>query len=283
MREIIQETLIDSLKLIPFLLIAFLIIEFIEHKLTQKNKKILIKSKKYGPILGSLLGVIPQCGFSVMATNLYITKIISLGTLIAIYLSTSDEMLPILISQNAPINKILTILLIKVLFAILYGIIIDTIINKKGNKEKETFNICEEEDCHCEKGILKPAIKHTIHIVVFILIINFIINTVFTYIGEDLLSKLLLKESIFAPFVTSLIGLIPNCGASVILTELYLNNAINLPSLISGLLTGSGTAILVLFKSNKNLKENISILILLYILGAISGLTIQIINLLIKM
>ena len=130
MKEIIQETLIDTLKLIPFLLIAFLIIEFIEHKLTNKNKKALAKSKKYGPIIGSLLGIIPQCGFSVMATNLYITKIISLGTLIAIYLSTSDEMLPILISQNAPINKIITILLIKVLFAILYGIIIDIIINK---------------------------------------------------------------------------------------------------------------------------------------------------------
>ena len=281
MKEIIQETLIDTLKLIPFLLIAFLIIEFIEHKLTNKNKKALAKSKKYGPIIGSLLGIIPQCGFSVMATNLYITKIISLGTLIAIYLSTSDEMLPILISQNAPINKIITILLIKVLFAILYGIIIDIIINKKRKNLKETFHICEEEDCHCEKGILKSAIKHTFHIITFILIINFIINIIFTYIGENMLSKLLLKDSILSPFLTSLIGLIPNCGASVILTELYLNNAINLSSLISGLLTGSGTAILVLFKSNKNIKENIFILILLYILGALSGLIIQIINLLI--
>lgn len=281
MKEIIQETLLDTLKLIPFLLIAFLIIEFIEHKLTNKNKKVLTKSKKYGPILGSLLGVIPQCGFSVMATNLYITRIISLGTLIAIYLSTSDEMLPILISQNAPINKIVTILLIKVLFAILYGIIIDIIINKKRKNKNETFSICEEDDCHCEKGILKPAIKHTLHIITFILIINFIINIIFTYVGEDLLSKLLLKDSIFAPFIASLIGLIPNCGASVILTELYLNNAINLPALISGLLTGSGTAILVLFKSNKNIKENIFILILLYILGALSGLIIQLINILI--
>lgn len=281
MKEIIQETLLDTLKLIPFLLIAFLIIEFIEHKLTNKNKKVLTKSKKYGPILGSLLGVIPQCGFSVMATNLYITRIISLGTLIAIYLSTSDEMLPILISHNAPIDKIVTILLIKVLFAILYGIIIDIIINKKRKNENETFSICKEDDCHCEKGILKPAIKHTLHIVTFILIINFIINIIFTYVGEDLLSKLLLKDSIFAPFIASLIGLIPNCGASVILTELYLNNALNLPALISGLLTGSGTAILVLFKSNKNIKENIFILILLYILGALSGLIIQLINILI--
>jgi len=216
-----------------------------------------------------------------MATNLYITRIISLGTLIAVYLSTSDEMLPILISKNAPINEIIKILLIKILFSILYGIIIDNIIIKKSTKEKETFSICKEEHCHCEKGILKPAIKHTIHIVLFIFIINFIINIIFTYIGEDLLSKLLLKDSLFGPFVTSLIGLIPNCGASVILTELYLNNAINISALISGLLTGSGTAILVLFKSNKNIKENISILLLLYILGSISGIFIQIVKLLI--
>lgn len=281
MIDIILDTLLDTLKLIPFLLIAFIIIEFIEHKITAKNKKILTKTKKYGPILGSLLGIIPQCGFSVMATNLYVTRIISLGTLIAIYLSTSDEMLPILISENAPVNKIITILLIKLLFAILYGIIIDLIISKKKIKQTECFEICEEEDCHCKDGIVIPAIKHTSHIIIFILIINFVLNILFTYIEESLLSKILLKDSIFSPFVTSLIGLIPNCGTSVILTELYLKSAIDMSSLISGLLTGSGTAVLILFKSNKNIKENISILLLLYILGALSGLIIQIVKMLI--
>lgn len=281
MLNIILETLLDTLKLIPFLFVAFLLIEFIEHKLSTKNKKVLTKSKKYGPILGSLLGVIPQCGFSVMATNLYITRILSLGTLISIYLSTSDEMLPILISQKTKPSIIITILLIKVLFAIVYGILIDLILSKKKKKEKENFQICEEEHCHCEHGILKPALKHTLSITLFILLMNFIINTLFTYIGEDFLSKLFLKDTIFGPFITSLIGLIPNCGASVILTELYLNNAINLSSLISGLLTGSGTAIIILFKSNKNIKENIFILLLLYILGSISGVIIELINLLI--
>ena len=281
MLDIIIETLLDTLKLLPFLFIAFLVIEFIEHKLTTKNKKILTKSKKYGVIFGSLLGIIPQCGFSVMATNLYTTRIITLGTLIAVYLSTSDEMLPILISQNVDANIIIKILLIKVLFAILYGIIIDIIISKIKKKEKENYQICDEEHCDCEHGILKPALKHTLNISLFILVMTFIINILFTYVGEDFLSKIFLKDTIFGPFITSLIGLIPNCGASVVLTELYLNNAITISALISGLLTGSGTALIVLFKGNKNIKENIFILLLLYILGSISGVIIEIINLII--
>ena len=281
MSDIILETLLDTLKLIPFLLVAFLLIEFIEHKMSNKNKKILTKTKKYGSILGSALGVIPQCGFSVMATNLYITRIISLGTLISIYLSTSDEMLPILISQKTEPKIIIKILLIKVLFATIYVIIIDLILNKRKYKEEENYHICEEEHCHCEHGIIKPALKHTISISLFILFMNFIINILFTYIGEDFLSKLFLKNTLFGPFITSLIGLIPNCGASVVLTELYLNNAINISALISGLLTGSGTALVVLFKGNKNIKENIFIVSLLYLLGAISGVIIELINLII--
>ncbi len=239
MTDIILDTLIDTLKLIPFLFITFLIIEVIEHKLNNKN--IISKSKKYGPLIGSLLGAIPQCGFSVMATNLYITRIITLGTLISIYLSTSDEMLPILISENINITTIIVIILIKVIFAIIYGIIIDLILSKKQRKqEKENYSICDEEHCHCEKGIFIPALKHTLNITIFIMIITFIINIIFSFVGEDILSKILLKNSIFSPFITSLIGLIPNCASSVMLTELYINNAINVSSLISGLLTVSG-------------------------------------------
>lgn len=279
MLDIIIETLLDTLKLIPFLFIAFLTIEFIEHKLNKKNKKLLKKSKKYGPALGSLLGIIPQCGFSVMATNLYTTKIITLGTLIAIYLSTSDEMLPILISKNAKPSLIIRIILIKVLFAIIYGIIIDLTISKRKRKEeKENYEICEEEHCGCKHGIFKSSIKHTLNISLFILVMNFIINIIFIYLGKEFLSQIFLKNTIFGPFLTSLIGLIPNCGASVVLTELYLNNAINLSALISGLLTGSGTSIIVLFKRNKNIKESIFIVLLLYLLGVLSGVIIELIT-----
>lgn len=279
MKEVILDTIIDSLKLIPFLLVAFLIIELLEHKLNNKTKNIITKSKKIGPIIGSLLGVIPQCGFSVMATNLYITRIITLGTLISIYLSTSDEMLIIMISEKVEISLILKILLIKIFFGIVYGLIIDKIINKK-KKDKETnYELCDEEHCDCNHSILLSAIKHTLHITLFIFIITLIINTTFTLLGDNYLSKILLNNSILSPFITSLIGLIPNCAASVILTELYLNSTISLGALIGGLLTSSGSSLLVLIKNNKNQKENLSIILLLYALGVLSGIIIELISL----
>lgn len=279
MKEVILDTIIDSLKLIPFLLVAFLIIELLEHKLNNKTKSIITKSKKIGPIIGSLLGVIPQCGFSVMATNLYITRIITLGTLISIYLSTSDEMLIIMISEKVEISLILKILLIKIFFGIVYGLIIDKIINKK-KKDKETnYELCDEEHCDCSHSILLSAIKHTLHITLFIFIITLIINTIFTLLGDNYLSKILLNNSILSPFITSLIGLIPNCAASVILTELYLNSTISLGALIGGLLTSSGSSLLVLIKNNKNQKENLSIILLLYTLGVLSGIIIELISL----
>lgn len=279
MKEVILDTIVDSLKLIPFLLVAFLIIELLEHKLNNKTKNIITKSKKIGPIIGSLLGVIPQCGFSVMATNLYITRIITLGTLISIYLSTSDEMLIIMISEKVEISLILKILLIKIFFGIVYGLIIDKIINKK-KKDKETnYELCDEEHCDCNHSMLLSAIKHTLHITLFIFIITLIINTIFTLLGDNYLSKILLNNSILSPFITSLIGLIPNCAASVILTELYLNSTISLGALIGGLLTSSGSSLLVLIKNNKNKKENLSIILLLYALGVLSGIIIELISL----
>lgn len=279
MKEVILDTIVDSLKLIPFLLVAFLIIELLEHKLNNKTKSIITKSKKIGPIICSLLGVIPQCGFSVMATNLYITRIITLGTLISIYLSTSDEMLIIMISEKVEISLILKILLIKIFFGIVYGLIIDKIINKK-KKDKETnYELCDEEHCDCNHSILLSAIKHTLHITLFIFIITLIINTIFTLLGDNYLSKILLNNSILSPFITSLIGLIPNCAASVILTELYLNSTISLGALIGGLLTSSGSSLLVLIKNNKNQKENLSIILLLYALGVLSGIIIELISL----
>lgn len=279
MKEVILDTLLDTIKLIPFLFIAFLLIELMEHKLSNKNKKIITKSKKYGPVLGSLLGALPQCGFSVMATNLYVTRIITLGTLISIYLSTSDEMLPILISKKAPFNLIIKIILIKVLLGIIYGILIDILFTKVfKNKEKENYEICDKEHCHCEEHILLSSLKHTLKIALFILITTFILNTLFHYVGKEFLSKILLKDNIFGPFITCLIGLIPNCGASVILTELYLNNAISLAALLSGLLSSSGTALLVLFKSNKNIKENIFILSLLYLIGVFTGIILELVK-----
>lgn len=275
----LKHSFIDSIKLLPFLFIAFFIIELIEHKLSDKSKDVISKSGKFGPILGSLLGLIPQCGFSVIATNLYITRILSLGTLISIYLSTSDEMLVILLSRNTSIKTILPLLLVKFFVGIISGFIIDFILRNK-NKKQVTYSICEDEHCGCEEeeNLFKSSLIHTIKTLIFIFIVTFIITIIFELFGEEYLSKILLKDTLLSPFITSLIGLIPNCASSVILTELYLSGAINFASIISGLLTGSGVAILVLFKTNKNLKENLNILGLVYIIGVLTGILITIIS-----
>lgn len=273
MKDIIIDTLIDGIKLLPFLFIAFLLIELFEHKFSDKSKKIITKSGKFGPLIGSMLGLIPQCGFSVMATNLYVTRIISLGTLIAIYLSTSDEMLPLLISQNANYQIILKLLAVKFLLGLFWGFLIDFLLRKKQVKRAD-YHICEDDHCHCEDNLFKSTIKHTFNTFIFIILITFILNLVLSK------TNITFKDSLFAPFIASLIGLIPNCGASVMLTELYLNNALSFASVIGGLLTSSGVALLVLFKTNKNIKENCFILLLLYLIGSLSGFVIELIGIL---
>ena len=269
--HILKHTLLDTINLLPFLLIAFFIIELIE------TQKLISKSGNFGPIIGSLLGLFPQCGFSVIATNLYITRIISLGTLISIYLSTSDEMLPILLSEKAPLNIIISILIIKFVVGFTAGCIIDLLISKKKNIKEEVSKICENEHCDCEHGIIKSTIIHTLKTIIFIYIATFIVNVLFHYVGEQYISKLFMKNSLIAPFITSLIGLIPNCAASITLTELFLKGAISFGAMISGLLTGSGVSILVLFKSNKNLKENLKILLTIYLIGVAIGIITEIV------
>ncbi len=293
MLEIIEETLIDALKLLPFLFITYLIMEYIEHKMGHKTKSAIKKSGKWGPIIGSILGVFPQCGFSVSATNLYAGRVITLGTLIAVYLSTSDEMLPIFISEAVSPVIILKILGTKLIIGMIAGVIIDLFVhliiknknkkivqqNEEDSEENEIGHMCEEEHCHCnESGILKSAIHHTLSILVFIVLITFIINTVVYFVGEETIAGWILNKPVIGPVIASLIGLIPNCAASVIITNMYLENVISLGSMISGLLTGAGVGLAVLFKTNNRIKENISIIILLYAIGVISGIMIDLIG-----
>lgn len=269
MLEVIQDTLLDTIKLLPFLFVAFLIIEFIEHKLSNKQENIISKSGKLGPIVGALLGAVPQCGFSVLATNLYVTRIISLGSLISIYLSTSDELIPLMISHNAPLTKILSIVSIKVVIGIISGLLIDLFIRKT---TKSDFVLCEDEDCDCDHSIIKSSLIHTLKIAFFILIITFLINILFHFVDLSFLESALKNNKILTPFIASLIGLIPNCASSVMISELYLNNLISLGTTLSGLLTGSGVAIMVLVRKNKNISENLFIIGLIYIIGVIWGL-----------
>ena len=283
MLDVLLDTLLDAIKILPFLFITFIIMEYIEHKMTEKSKQTIKKSGKWGPLLGSAVGIIPQCGFSASATNLYSARVISLGTLIAVYLSTSDEMIPIFISQSVPGWILIKVLAIKFLIGILFGFIVDFVLRKKNKgQEQQIENLCEHEHCHCdEKGIFKSAIWHTISILIYIFIITLIINIIVEKVGEDNIENFVSSHTILGPAISSLIGLIPNCAASVIITNLYINNIINGASLIAGLLTGAGVGLIVLFKTNKNIRENIIITCLLYGIGVFSGIIIQLMRLVI--
>ena len=280
MLEIISDTLIDGIKLLPFLFITYLIMEYIEHKTSKKAKETIKKSGKFGPLIGSILGAFPQCGFSVAATNLYAARVITLGTLISVYLSTSDEMIPIFISEGASISTLLKILGVKVLIGMIAGFIIDLILRlrKKDGEEERIIDLCEKEHCHCEHGIIKSSLKHTVNIFLFILIITFVINIIIHFIGESTIESFVQSNPIFGPILGGIIGLIPNCAASVILTQLYLQNVIPVATMISGLLVGAGVGLIVLFRTNKGIKQNLKITGLLYSIGVVSGIIIQIIG-----
>ncbi len=284
MIDIITETLIDSIKILPFLFLSYLLIEYIEHKSSHKLEKALSASGKYSKVVGSILGIIPQCGFSAVAANLFSSRVITIGTLVAVFLATSDEAIPILLTYPEKSKDLIMILVIKFIIAVVAGTIIDAILNLKKNKEAKFDNdemhthmhdICK--DCDCDHGLLKSSIKHTLSIFLFLLVITFIINIAVELIGDENFSKIILSGSILQPFVASIIGLIPNCAASVLLSKLYVDGALSLGSIIAGLSTGAGVGGIILFKTNKNLKENLSILGLVYLIGAFCGVFIDLI------
>ena len=279
MQDCLIDGLLDTVKLLPYLFITFIVLELLEHKLSHKSKKILSKNRKIGPIIGGLLGGLPQCGFSAMAANLFSSRVITTGTLVAIFLSTSDEMLPIMLSEKTDILLLLKIIGSKVLIGIIIGFIVDFILRRKEENSLDNISeMCENDHCHCdEDGIIVSSIKHTIKIGLFILIANLLINLIIFKIGEDNISDLLIDKKILTYFLASLIGLIPNCASSVIITELYLSGLITIGTLFAGLLTGCGLGLLLLFKTNKNLKENIGILSIIYCVGVIVGMIIDII------
>ena len=281
MWDAILDSLIDTVKLIPFLLITYIIMEFIEHKTSHKTKDAIKKSGHFGPLIGGILGVVPQCGFSAAASSLYSARIISLGTLIAVFLSTSDEMLPILISEAVDVRIILSILGIKLVIAVIVGFIIDLFFRKKfetSEDEPEIKDLCEHEHCHCEHGIFKSALKHTINITLYIFIISLVLNIIIYFIGEDNLAHILNSTPIIGPIIASLVGLIPNCASSVIITQLYLSKVLNFATMIAGLLVNTGVGLLILFRTNKDLKENIKITVLLFAIGVIFGIIFDLIG-----
>lgn len=284
MLDVILDTLLDSVKMLPFLFLSYLIIEFIEHKSSKKIERTLKESGKFGPVVGSLLGIFPQCGFSVTAATLYASRVITLGTLIAVFLTTSDEAIPVMLSHPESLPILIKLLIFKLIIGICCGFIIDIIFRKNHSLKEDIdeatshiHSICRDCDCK-HQGILKPALKHTLNVFIFILIFAFVLNTIIFLLGEENLSKILMNGSIFQPIIAGIIGLIPNCAASVILTELFLSGSISFGSIVAGLSTGSGLGLIILFKENKNIKENLKILAIVYLIGISIGMTIQIIG-----
>lgn len=274
MFDVLLDAILDSMKTLPFLFGAFLLMEAAEKHYGKHMDAILKKSKWGGPLAGSLLGCIPQCGFSVIASNLYAGGLITLGTLLAVYLSTSDEAIILLLADSSRGSDILKLMLTKVIIGILAGYVTDLIFFKQ-RQGRNMEQICS--DCHCEEenGILKPALHHTIHLFSWLLVLTLILNVVMELTGAEQLSAWLLGNTVFQPVLAALIGLIPNCAASVILTQLYLSGAISFASVIAGLCTGAGAGLLVLFKMNKDKRENLKILSLLYVIGVLAGMILE--------
>lgn len=271
----IEHVTLDTVKLVPFLFITYLVMEALEHKAGEKTHNVVKKAGRLGPVVGSLAGALPQCGFSAAASNLYAGRVITLGTLMAIFLSTSDEMLPIMISAKVPVATILGILGIKVFVGMMAGLLIDVFLSGRGDDHHHIHEMCEEENCHCEKGIFVSALIHTVHITIFILLINFMLELLLETIGEEMLSGLLLNKPVAGQLIAGLVGLIPNCASSVAITELYLEGALSLGAMMSGLLVNAGIGVLILFRVNRDRKENIKILCLLYAIGVLAGIALE--------
>lgn len=289
--EVLEEACIDTLKAIPVLFAVYIIVSYFEHN-THKLTFIK-KAEKFGPVVGAGMGIIPQCGFSVAMADLYNKKNISLGTLIAVFIATSDEAIPILFSDYNFIVPMLMLILIKFVYAVVVGYVIDLIMQAIHKKRQNHINLsthehepCEcghENHCHehsnhcCADNIFVDAIKHTLKISLFILVVNITMNLIVELSGFDL--AILVNVNKYAqPFITSLIGLIPNCIASVLLVTVYMEGGMAFGSLVAGLCTGAGLGVLMLFKNNKKAwLKNLLIIGLVYALGVILGLAINLI------
>ncbi|MBQ0126329.1 MAG: arsenic efflux protein [Clostridiales bacterium] len=268
------DTLLDTLKVAPFLFVIYLLMEIIEHKAEEKTNSILANSGRIGPVVGGIFGAVPQCGFSAACSSLYSGGVITLGTLLSVFLSTSDEMLPIMLSQNVPALTIIKIIGYKALIGMVAGIIVDFAVHiiKKKNPERHIHDLCEQDDCECEKGILHSTLRHFVKIILYIFAISLALNIVITLIGEDNLASLFVSVPVVGSLVSGAVGLIPNCAASIVITNLYLEGIITPGVMISGLLVGAGVGLLVLFRANRRPKQNIAIAALLYGIGVFAGI-----------
>lgn len=274
--DIILDALLDSVKMLPFLFAAYWLIEYVEHRHSQGIENALAGGGQFGFIPGSVLGLLPQCGFSAMAANLYSSKVITLGTLLAVFLATSDEAVPLLIANPEHWKSLSMILIVKVCVALIAGFCIDFVFRgmiPAGVRGGYTGS-SKTVDCHEHEekdGILKAAVKHTLHIFVFILLFNLVLGAIVHAVGEETVASFLTASGPLQPLLAGLVGLVPNCAASVLITQLYAAGSLSFGGVVAGLCTGAGVGLAVLFRTNKSMKQNFFILGLLYVLGVSAG------------
>lgn len=288
-KNYISDAIIDTLYVLPFLFITYLILEFIEHRMSDKAQDIIIKAGAAGPIIGSILGIIPQCGFSSAASTFYAGRVITLGTLIAVYISTSDEMIPIFIAGGMPIEQMLLIVLSKLIIGIIFGFAIDACLRAKSkyiNKNKKTpfeiHQLCKRDHCSCNHDektkIFKPAILHTLQVSLFIFVITLLLNFLIDIFGgEDSFANLIDCNKYVTVIITSFIGLIPNCASSVVISQLYVEGIIGIGPLMAGLLDAAGIGLIVLFRNNRPHKQNLYIVLIIFVISVIVGCVINLV------
>lgn len=270
--HILLHALKETAILLPFLFLTYLFLEWLEHRGAEKMEGVLEKSGKIAPALGAFLGIVPQCGFSASAAGLYAGRVISLGTLVAVFLSTSDEMLPVLVAGRVNAPTVLLILGVKVGVAILLGYLVDLVYRPAHPHTHHIGEMCENEHCHCEKGILHSALSHALGIAGFIFLVNLAFGTFIEGVGEEKVANFLAQSGIFAYLLSAVVGLIPNCASSVILAELYTKGLILPGMMLAGLLPGAGIGSVVLLRVNRPVRQSLLILLLLLSAGVGVGL-----------
>lgn len=308
--DVLADSVIDTLKLIPFLLVTYLAMEALEHFASNKVKEAVEHAGAAGPVVGALLGSLPQCGFSAMAATLFSGRVVTAGTLVAVILSTSDEMIPVFVAHQEPASRMLSIIAIKVVIGIVAGLLLDLVLrllHRAGDGHTHIYELCEREHCHCEEadeleeldddhhvhgdhhghhehghhyghshhgawGIVRSACVHTAQVTAFIFLISLLFGLIIEGLGVDSIRSMLAYHPVRATFIAALVGLIPNCGASVAIAELFLDGTLATGPMLAGLLSSGGVGLLVLWRTNADARQNVYVTLLVYVAAVLAGL-----------
>ena len=303
--HVLEHSIEDTLYLIPFLFVTYLAMEWLEHKAGDKAEEAVRRAGAAGPVVGALVGIVPQCGFSAAAATLWAGRVITLGTLFAVFLSTSDEMLPIFLAEQVAPMTILKIMGVKLMIGMVMGFVVDAAVRlaRRDREKLRIHELCERDHCHCNDdceaceqqpelaydfehdeehehhheggSILRSALKHTVQVTVFIFIITLVLDGALELVGEDALAAFLGSNPVLSVLGSALVGLIPNCAASVVIAPLYVEGALGAGAMMAGLLVSAGVGLLVLFRTNRGLRQNLIVLAGLWATGAFWGLIIS--------